>query len=82
MLPGVSLARSGKRYKAQAYRGASYHLGTFDTEQEAHEAYIKFISSHPERKPGNYDRTSQINSKLQQKKEDSYANLQSAWYNL
>lgn len=39
-LKGTSLARSG-RWQARIKKGSPIHLGTFDTEKEAHAAYVK-----------------------------------------
>jgi hypothetical protein len=41
LLKGVTLARCGKRYMAQIrIGGKNTRLGTYDSEQEAHEAYL------------------------------------------
>jgi hypothetical protein len=41
LLKGVTLTRSGKRYMAQIrIGGKNTRLGTYDSEQEAHEAYL------------------------------------------
>lgn len=39
-LKGTSLARSG-RWQARIKKGVPIHLGTFDTAEEAHAAYVK-----------------------------------------
>ena len=74
-LKGVYKPKTKPGYKAKAYRkGKSIYLGTFATEKEAHEAYMKFTADNPRTKPIPF--TSNLKSK------SSYDNLRDAWYGI
>ena len=73
-LKGVYKNKNGI-YKAKAYRsGKTIYIGSYPTEQEAHEAYLVWLATNP---PGHKSST---NSHSKQKA--AYDLLRNAWNNL
>ena len=74
-LPGVTKPKNKPGYISKAYRERKVVcLGTYDTEQEAHEAYVKFITENP---PGSKARKPTLTIER-----SAYDNLRTAWNNL
>ena len=55
---GVSPTTDGKKWRAQIWFGAEiHHIGTYNTEEEAHEAYEQAKADAQEQMENNPDRT-------------------------
>lgn len=76
-LPGVYKPKGKNTYRAKAYRDAKViYLGSHKTEQEAHEAYLKFIEEFPPATRGN----AKVSRSPTSKRKINYDPLRAAWY--